>query len=253
MISPSTRRLSMITEDIQKLTPGNLVTLYEIDCRAIGGVVERYHNHHDGEIVWRGDVYYPWAIQAENFERTGDAQQPNPSLTVSNIGQDPDGNAITGVVSALCLALDDLRGATVIRHRTFVKYLDAANFEEGNPSADPTEHLPEERWLISQKQSETPEAVTFVLSSPLQFDGVQLPARQIIAGKCGWLVIAAPEGGYRGAWCGYTGTRYFDRNGDPVSDPSLDKCGGRVSDCKKRFGQWQPIRFGGFPSADRIR
>ncbi|MBX7021084.1 phage minor tail protein L, partial [Providencia rettgeri] len=44
----------MIYEDVQKLAPGNLVTMYEIDCRAIGGDVERYHNHNDGVVTWQG-------------------------------------------------------------------------------------------------------------------------------------------------------------------------------------------------------
>jgi len=244
----------MILEDVQKLVPGNLVTLYEIDCTGIGGDIERYHNHNDGEIVWQGNAYLPWAIEAENFERTGDGQQPNPTVTVGNIGTDENGEPITGVVTALCLALDDLRGAILTRRRTFARYLDAVNFPDGNPSADPNEHLPDERWIISQKQTETPESVTFVLSSPLQFDGVQLPARQIIAGTCGWLVMAGPEGGYRGSYCSYQGQNgMFDKDGNSVTDPSLDKCGGRPSDCKRRFGEWQPIRFGGFASADRVK
>ncbi|MCR4158841.1 phage minor tail protein L [Kerstersia gyiorum] len=243
----------MILADVQRLVPGNLVTLYELDCTAIGGDIERYHNHNDGVIVWQGNAYHPWAIEATDFERTGDGQQPNPTLSVGNIGQDSEGRPIAGVVTALCLALDDLRGATLTRRRTFARYLDAANFPAGNPAADPNEHLPNEIWIVSQKSEETPEVVTFVLASPLQFDGVQLPSRQIIAGKCGWLVMAAPDGGYRGAYCGYTGTAMFDRDGNPVNDPSMDKCGGRVSDCKKRFGEWQPLSFGGFPSADRMR
>jgi len=239
--------------DVQKLVAGNLVTLYELDCRMLGGGTEHYHNHNDGVIVWQGQTYHPWAIEVRDFERTGDGQQPNPKLTVGNIGQDAHGNPIAGVVSALCLALDDLRGAVLTRRRTFAKYLDAANFPEGNPGADPTEHLPDERWTISQKQSETPEGVTFVLASPLQFDGVQVPTRQVIANVCGWLVMARPEGGYRGACCGYTGTAMFDRNGQPVSDPALDMCGGCVSDCKLRHGAYQPLPYGGFASADRIR
>jgi len=244
----------MILADVQTLVPGNLVTLYEIDCTPIEGTIERYHNHNDGVIVWQGNSYYPWAIEAKEFERTGDGQQPNPTITVGNIGQDANGAPITGVVSALCLALDDLRGATLIRRRTFARYLDAVNFDGGNnTSADPTEHLPDERWIVSQKQSETPEAVTFVLSSPLQFDGTQLPARPIIANTCGWLIMAAPDGGYRGALCGYTGSAMYDKDGNPVTDPSLDKCSGIPSACTLRFGQWQPLRFGGFASADRIR
>lgn len=243
----------MILSDVQKLTPGNLVTMWELDCAALGGDVERYHNHNDGVIVWQGKEYLPWAIEGRDFERTGDGQQPQPALMVGNIGRDQNGQAITGVVSALCLALNDLKGATLIRRRTFAKYLDAVNFPDGNPSASPTEHLPDEKWIISQKSAETPEAVEFTLASPLQFDGIQLPSRQVIANICGWLTKAGPEGGYRGAWCGYTGSAMFDRNGAPVSDPSLDKCGGLLSDCKKRFGEWQPLPFGGFSSADRIR
>lgn len=243
----------MIYEDVQKLAPGNLVTMYEIDCRAIGGDVERYHNHNDGVITWQGQQYLPWAIEARDFERTGDSQQPLPTISVGNIGEDQNGKPITGVVSALCLALNDLKGATLIRRRTFARYLDAVNFPSGNPTASSTEHLPDERWIISQKSGETPEVVEFVLSSPLMFDGVQLPSRQVIANVCGWLTKAGPEGGYRGAWCGYTGAAMFDKNGNPVTDPALDQCGGLDRDCKARHGQWQPLPFGGFPSADRVR
>ena len=243
----------MILADVQKLAPGNLVTMWELDCAALGGDVERFHNHNDGVITWQGKEYLPWAIEGREFERTGEGQQPQPTLAVGNIGRDADGQPITGVVSALCLALDDLKGATLIRRRTFAKYLDAINFADGNPSASPIEHLPDERWIISQKSVETPDVVEFVLASPLQFDGVQLPSRQVIANICGWLTKAGPEGGYRGAWCGYTGTAMFDKNGAAVSDPALDKCGGLLSDCKKRFGEWQPLSFGGFSSADRVR
>ncbi len=243
----------MVLSDIQQLTPGNLVTLYEIDCTGINGAIERYHGHKDGIITWQGHKYQPWAVEARNFERTGDGQQPLPEMTVGNIGQDENGNKITGVVTALCLALDDLVGAKVTRRRTFKKYLDAVNFLDGNPSANPNEHLPDEKWIISQKKTETPEAVTFVLASPLQFDGVQLPSRDVIAGMCWWLLMDGPEGGYRGAYCGYAGKAMFDKDGNPVKDPSQDKCGGRPTDCKLRHGQWQPLPYGGFPSSDRLR
>lgn len=242
----------MILEDVQKLSPGNLVTLYELDYSSLGGYVERFHNHNDGIIVWQGNKYSPWPIEATNFERTGDSQQPNPQLVVGNIGVDNDGNKVTGVITALCLQFDDLLGAKLTRKRTFSKYLDAENFAGGNPSADPDEHLPDEVWMINQKDSETPESLSFVLGSPLQFEGVQLPRRQVIASLCAWLVIDEPYGGYRGTSCGYTGTNYFDKDGNPVSNPSDDKCGGRVSDCKKRFGENKPLSYGSFPSADRL-
>ncbi|WP_454711585.1 phage minor tail protein L [Cupriavidus nantongensis] len=118
-----------------------------------------------------------------------------------------------------------------------------------NPEADPDEQLPTELWYIEQKTSETNEGVTFELASALDFSGEQLPRRQIVANVCLWLTI----GGYRGPNCGYTGTAYFDRNDNPVADPALDRCGGRLSSCKRRFGDNNPLPFGSFPAADLIR
>ena len=45
----------------------------------------------------------------------------------------------------------------------------------------------------------------------------------------------------------------FDLDGKPVNDPTLDRCSGLMSDCKKRFGEYEIINFGGFPSADLVR
>jgi lambda family phage minor tail protein L len=240
----------MITSDIQGLAPGELVQLFELDASEIGGDVLRFHGYAQaGPIFWQGNEYSPWAIQATGFSRTGTGQQPTPTLSVGNIGQDANGNPLPGVISALCIALDDLVGARVMRRRTLGKYLDAANFPDGNPSADPNEELPPEIWIVEVKTREDKEIVEFELSSALDFDGVQLPARQIIAGTCTWLSI----GGYRGPYCNYTGARMFDRDGEPVTDPTLDKCGGRVSDCKLRFGEYEILNYGSFPAADLLR
>lgn len=232
-----------ISSDIQSLSPGHIVTLYELDMRAIGGNLERYHPHNDGPLIWQGNTYLPWAIEAADFERSGEGSQPSPVLRVGNIGLDGDGQPIEGVISALCLLFDDLVGVPVVRRRTFAHYLD------GQPTADPTQEFPPERWLIEQKTTETPDTVAFALASPLQFDGLRLPSRQVIANTCAWLT----KGGYRGPYCGYTGAAMFDANGNPVTDPALDRCGGLLSDCKLRFGENEPLSHGGFPAAGRTR
>ena len=240
----------MITADIQGLEPGKLVQLFELDLSELGDEIWRFHGYAQADSIWwQGQEYKPWAIEAEGFARNGTGQQPTPTLRVGNIGQDALGNPLPGVISALCIALDDLVGARVIRRRTLAHYLDARNFAEGNPSANPAEELPQEIWLVECKTHEDKETVEFELTSALDFDGQQLPARQIVANLCGWLT----NGGYRGPYCGYTGSAMFDREGQSVTDPTKDRCGGRVSDCKKRFGEWEPINFGGFPSADTLR
>lgn len=109
-----------ITADIQSLEPGRRIELFEVDCAAIGGDVMRFHGHlQSTSIVWQGKEYKPWPIEAAGFERTSDARQPSPTLTVGDIN---------GTITALCIALDDLVGAKVYRRRTLAKYLDAINF-----------------------------------------------------------------------------------------------------------------------------
>lgn len=85
---------------------------------------------------------------------------------------------------------------------TLARFLDAANFKDGNPTADPNQHFPDEMWFVEQKTLETHEVVEFELSSVFDLMGVQLPYRQIIKNTCPWK--------YRGPECGYTGP-YFDK------------------------------------------
>lgn len=220
-----------ITADIQQLDPGRLIELFEIDCTAIGGDTQRFHGHlQSTSIFWQANEYKPWPVQGSGFEHTSDAQQPTPTLTVGNVG---------GTISALCVFLDDMVGAKVTRHRTLTKYLDAENFPDGNPTADPTEEMAVELWYIEQKTSETNVQVEFSLSSALDFGGQQLPARQI-ASTCQFM--------YRDAYCGYTGTVYFTIADVPTDDPSLDQCSKSTTGCECRFGVNEPLPFGGFLS-----
>lgn len=245
----------MITSDIQKLEPGARVVLFEIDATELGADLLRFHGYPQlGSIWWQGNEYVGWAIQAQGFELTSDGQQPKPTLSVSNIAEGADSNPITGIFTAWCLKFDDLVGAKVTQKMTLGQYLDSRNFPEGNPEADPDEHFPDSVWFIEQRKLETPEQIDFELASALDFNGQLLPGRRIYAGRCAWLLTESKVGGgYRGSYCGYTGGAMFDEDGNPVYDPTLDHCGGRLSDCKKRFGEWQPVNFGGFPMADRLR
>ncbi|MEN5093994.1 hypothetical protein ABE458_25200 [Pseudomonas protegens] len=44
-----------------------------------------------------------------------------------------------------------------------------------------------------------------------------------------------------------------DENDIIVTDASQDKCGGRLSSCKLRFGQNNPLPYGSFPAAGLLR
>ncbi|MCK8669305.1 phage minor tail protein L [Pseudomonas azerbaijanoccidens] len=198
----------------------------------------RFHagtNENLGSVIWQGNVYTPWPINAVEFGTPSQGAPARPQLQVGNFG---------GAISELCRQYDDLLWAKLKRHRTLVKYLDAVNFADGNPSANPFEHYPIETWFITRKANETPAAVEFELGSPLDLQGVQLPRRQVVAGTCLWA--------YRSGECGYAGGPVADYTDNPTSDPSKDQCSRTQRGCKKRFGELGELPFGGFPGIARV-
>lgn len=223
-----------IKADVQTLNPGDRVELFEVDVTPLGGELHRFHGYGVGDIVWQGNTYSPWPIKAEGFEVSGDSKQPSPTLTLSNSG---------GFISSLVIYFKDLVGVKLTRRRTLAQYLD------GQPTANPNEEFTPDIWYIERKIYEDNTTVQFELASALDFEGQQLPRRQIIANSCAWLTI----GGYRGPYCSYSGPPVATEFDIITTDASLDKCGGRVSSCKLRFGENAELPYGSFPAAGLIR
>lgn len=229
-----------IVSELEKLEPSGVVRLVEVNAQSIGAGTLRIHGYKNTpSIIWQGQEYIPWSLSYEGFARTSE-QQPRPKLVVGN----PE-----GAITVLCEHFDDLVGAKVTRKSTLVKFLDAANFPDGNPTADPTQELMPEVWYVERKSMETPETVEFELASPLELQGAMWPRRQIIPGACPWLAI----GGYRGPYCGYTGPPVAEIDDTPTTNPALDQCGGRLRSCKLRFGENNELPYGGFPAARLVR
>lgn len=218
-----------LSVDVQKLDLGSVVTLYVLDAESVGAEVYRFHNHDSEPIYFQGYRYDPWPIEASGFEMSG-SSVPTPRLKLGNVG---------GFITALCLQFDDLVGTRLTRKRTLAKYLD------GYPEEDPDEEFSPELWFVEQKLGESSEVVEFELASAMDFQGVVLPRRQVIANYCPWR--------YRGVECGYTGGPVADEFDIITTDASKDKCSKRLSGCYLRFGRDNPIPFGGFPAAGLTR
>ncbi|WP_312582997.1 phage minor tail protein L [Atlantibacter hermannii] len=248
-----------LNSDYQKLEPGNAVRLFSVDGTAFGtGEVLRFHSHNvpytEAELVaaggdesklpaksiwWQGQEYKAWPCQIEGLEASTSGSSAQPKLSVANLD---------GSITALCLAYDDLLQAKVTIHDTLAQYLDARNFPGGNPTADATQEKIQV-WYIDAKTSETSEFVEFALSSPMDLQGLMIPTRQLHS-LCTWCI----RNKYRtGDGCDYAGTRYFDKNNNPVDDPSRDECNGTLTACKLRFGEGNELSFGGFPGTSLIR
>jgi lambda family phage minor tail protein L len=202
------------------------------------GQTIRFHagtNELLGSVVWQGNTYTPWPINAVEFATPSQGSPARPKLQVGNFG---------GNISALCRAYEDLLAVKLKRRRTLVKYLDAVNFSAGNPTANPAEEYPVETWIITRKVNETPAAIEFELGSPLDLQGVKLPRRQVVAGTCLWA--------YRSGECGYAGGPVADYANRPTSNPALDQCPRTMTGCKLRFGANGELPFGGFPGIARV-
>jgi len=225
--------------DVQKLEPGAIVELFELDTTAIGGAIYRFHSGINGigiSVYWQGVPYQPFPIDASGFEQTTAGALPTPKLVVANV---------TGLVGAMCNSMDDMLGATLIRRRTFVRYLDAVNFPGGvNLTADPNVHFPNEIWRINRKVNENKVLVEFELASAMDVQGVMLPRRQVIANICTWK--------YRSSECSYAGTNKYTILNVTTLDGSQDRCSKSLTGCKLRFGATAQLPFGGFPAAGRM-
>jgi lambda family phage minor tail protein L len=227
--------------DVQRLEPGAVIELYELDTTVIGGAdVLRFTPHGPNElgndIVWAGNTYVRYPIEASGFERSGQGRLPRPTIRAANV---------SGVLGAMALSLAGLVGAKLTRTRTFVRYLDAANFAGGNPQADPNQYLDREIWFVDRKANENAVFIEWELAAAFDVAGVMLPRRQIVQNVCTWR--------YRSAECGYTGGPVADINDQPTSDSARDQCGKRLRSCKLRFGEHAVLPFGAFPGAGLVR
>lgn len=232
-----------IASDAQKLVPGALVSLFDIDMTNLNGGILRYAPGalENKAIRWRGNTYISLPIAADGFEVAGRGQLPTPTLTIAK----------DTLIAAAVITFDDLRGAKVIRWRTFFQYLD------GEPGADPNAHFAPDIFKIDRKTKQNKAMIQWELSADIDQQGKMIPGRVFTRGHCSWIYrFAVGNGSFSYSQsphaCPYTGNRYFETSGNPTSDPSKDHCGKRLSDCQKRFSP-NPLPYGGAPGIQLSR
>jgi len=226
----------VISTDVQKLAAGSVIDLFEVDATAIGGSLLRWVNDANklqSDVVWQTNVYSRFPVEAKGFSRSGRGTQPRPTIKVSNVG---------GIVGAIVRDNEDLVGAKVTRRRTFIKYLDAANFSGGNAQADPNVSFADEIYYVDRKASENGIFIEFELASAMDLTNVKLPKRQVTQNVCAWQ--------YRSAECSYTGGPVATIMDIITTDAAQDVCGHRVASCKLRFGNNSPLPYGGFEGSN---
>jgi lambda family phage minor tail protein L len=249
--------MTSIASDKQKLSPGNLVELFDLDLSIYQvGLIYRFCSSFTNteSILWQGNSYTLLPIVAEGFEVSGRGTLPTPTLKICNVGN---------LISAISSEFGDIIGATLTRWKTYEHYLD------GGASADPNQHYPKEIWLIERKKNQNKVFVEFELSASIDQEGRLLPGRQILRDACThrYRVWDATTNSfdYANATCPWAGSDslpggaedpYFTEVGARTGDPASDVCGKKLTDCKLRFmHQFKKVDlpFRGFPSVSRIR
>lgn len=129
-------------------------------------------------------------------------------------------------------------GTRVARYQTDVLAADGANWSSGtNPYGTPTQTNHRiDRWVLTRNTDEAQDQLT-VNAQDEQAFWTDL-VRPDVPGRC--------YHKYRGSDCGYTGTNYFDAQGNTVTTAAEDVCGLSIEDCELRFPTGA-LPYGGLP------
>ena len=259
-----------IASDVQEFDLGEYVELYELDLTSLGGGITRITSHTNvtsqsspdrislgsdsmkltddymafsqsgsvaSPISFNGNTYIPINCKAEGFEFTSKNQLPRPLFPVSIVGD--TGSALRTLIRDY----DDLIGIPFTRRRTFSQYLGST----GQPE------MPQDVYAIERKIVQNNLFVKWELSAFMDHEGKKIPGRLILKDNCTHVYRIYSDGSfdYSIATCPYTGTSYYDKNGN-VTSAANDKCGKKLSDCKLRFPD-SPLPTRSFPGASRVR
>lgn len=192
--------MTVPVSELQSIAPSAIIELFVLELNASQhGAADTYRFHAgtnlnaDGNLVWAGNTYLRFPVEADGFEYSGNGQLPRPKIRVSNV---------LGTITAILVALPNgLEGAKLTRIRTLARYLDAINFPGNtNPygTPDPTAALPAEVFYVDRKVIENKTVVEFELASAFDLAGVRVPKRQCVSNICQWE--------YKATECGYTPT-----------------------------------------------
>lgn len=236
MITPSTSSQAFdlivsgsqaINSEISSLTPSTMIIFYEIDLSEISptiisstnfsdstnqpitnGIFRIYNdynlykisNNPYGTIKWQNNVYYPFPIQAEGFEYSTAGVLPTPRVIIANFNPDNTQNSFFNYIRMQIESFGDIVGSKFTRIRTFLKFLDPSNFENGiNPYNNQPNlyemELPKDIYYIDRKSLENKELIEYELSTSLDLEALSLPGRTIYSKKCPFQ--------YRGEGCCY--------------------------------------------------
>lgn len=179
--------MAVPVSELQKIDPSSIIELFTLTLDSTlhgSSTVYRFHNgsspNNNGKVIWAGNSYRRFPIEASGFEQTGKGALPRPKLRVSNI---------MGTLTAIMMDTNkvtpfvDLCGSTLVRIRTHARFLDAVNWSTGvNPygTPDPTSEHPRQVYVLDRKVSENRDVIEWECSASFDLsNGPKSPKRLI--------------------------------------------------------------------------
>jgi len=226
----------VLNSELIRTNPGGIIDFFEIDLEDIlfdsmllsnkvfnteqsdSKRVFRFHNclnFTTKEILYQGKKYYAAPIFMQDVEYTTKGILPRPKISVVSNAK---GIENFSLFKSILLSLGDITGAKLVRRRTFIKFIDAANtgLSESIPNHDPNPNaiLRLDLFYFFRKASENETVIEFELASKMDTENVTLPKRIVLQDKCVWQ--------YRGEGCCYDvnlkkHVHGFERNTAPLS------------------------------------
>ena len=236
--------MTSVPELSQSLTPDARITLYELDLTPVGDTdIRRFSTSSNvgSTVGFGGEVYTVVNLKSSGFELKSQGAASRPTVKIANAGS---------LVSALAQEFGDLRGMKFTRIQTFRRFLDDGAEPDG------TAWLTRDEYFINRRVASNRVFVEYELVSVLDQEGKVLPGRQCMRDYCSHLYRVwdpvAVDFDYTKATCPYVDALYFTRKGVSTSDPTLDDCGRKLSDCRKRFGQFGILPTRAFPGMAKL-
>ena len=193
-------------------------------------------------VTFDGNEYHAIPIQLTGQEVASSGTIARPSLAIANIPaltKTADSNkemvGVQGIRKDSDLTLpfetnDDLIGTKIVYRRAFESALDTSSPPE----------FPSQTYFIDRVASENNIIATFELASPMDVEGVTIPARRIVGKYCSWQYQGKALGFGGGCSWGYTAA---DQGG------YIDIDNNRITGI---LGNWDSISGGTYSANDKV-
>jgi lambda family phage minor tail protein L len=217
-----------------KLNNYVVLDLYELQLESNEGYL-RFHGskNFSNNLIFQGQQYVFIPCELSNIETSSNGKQSKPTIKIANINN---------YISHVLKDRSDLIGKSFNRKKILAKDLDIENFDNGiNPfgTSNFKTYIAYDKFIVNLKKLENKEHVEIELSTKVDLQNLNIPARKVTNDTCSW--------GYRCYGCNYGNTPDYS---GPIVNISYLESNSQPSSVFFAKSQWGNVYDAGIPIAD---